>query len=88
MSGQPSTASSSFTPIGTPPKGSCTSAAAAAARAASVSRKQNAFNSERSIAASVASSSSTGVRSPARKASTREQASPDQGASVLVMAAP
>ena len=35
------------------------------------------------MAASVASSSSTGERSPARKASTREQASPCQGVSVM-----
>lgn len=33
------------------------------------------------MAARVASSSSTGDRSPARKASTSEQASPDQGVS-------
>lgn len=79
--GHPSTASSSLTAIGTPPKGRETSAAAAAARAPSSSTKQTAFSSLAPTAARVASSSSVGERSPERKASTSEQASPDHGAS-------
>src|SRR4051794_17600209 len=78
--GQPATGSSSLMAVGTPPNGSDTSARSAAARAPSGSRKQNAFRSDAPMAASVASSSSTGERSPDRKASTREQASPVQGA--------
>ena len=79
--GQPATGSSSLIPVGTPPKGRVTSASAAALRARSGSRWAKALRSEASMAASVASSSSTGERSPARNASTREQASPCQGAS-------
>ncbi len=75
-SGQPATWSSSLTPIGTPPNGSDTSAAAAAAVARSRSRWQNAFSGLASMAAKTASSSSTGERSPRRNASTSEQASP------------
>jgi hypothetical protein len=70
-------------PVGTPPKGSDTSAAAAAARARSGSTWEKALRSLASMAASVASSSSFGDRSPARKASTSEQASPVQGVSVM-----
>src|SRR5690606_7238329 len=58
--GQPVTASSSLTPIGTPPNGSDTSAAAAAANARSGSRNENALRSLASIAASVACNSSVG----------------------------
>ena len=82
MYGQPPTVSSSLIPMGTPPKGSETSAAAAAARAASASRWLKALSSEASMAASDASSASVGEMVPARKASTSEQASPSQGWSV------
>ena len=83
VAGQPATSSSSFTPMGTPPNGRLTSAPAAARRASSGSRYENALMSERSMAARVASSSSTGERSPVRNASTSETASPDQGVSVM-----
>ena len=81
--GQPATRSSSFTPIGTPPKGLVTSAADAAASAASRGRWQKAFSSLASMAAKLASSSSTGERSPRRKLSTNEQASPCHGTSPM-----
>ena len=81
VAGHPSTESSSFTPNGTPPKGCETSAASARARAPSGSRNVKALRSLASMAASEASSSSTGERSPLRKASTSEQASPVQGVS-------
>src|SRR5581483_10222090 len=81
VNGHPSTGSSSLIAVGTPPNGMETSALAAAARAASVSTYVKAFRSDRSMAASVASSSSTGDRSPFRNASTSEQASPCQGVS-------
>src|SRR6478672_7090912 len=83
VAGHPATLSSSFTPIGTPPKGWVTSAFAAAFRAPSGSRNEKALTSDASIAASVASSSSTGERSPLRNASTSETVSPDQGASTM-----
>ncbi len=76
VSGHPSTWVSSFTPMGTPPNGKVTSAAAAADRAASRSSKHTAFRSLASTAAKVASSSSTGDRSPERNASTNPTASP------------
>ncbi len=76
VSGQPSTRSSSLTPTGTPPKGSDTSTVRAASRAASGSEKHTALRAEASMAARLASSSSSGDRSPARKASTNETASP------------
>src|SRR4051794_3178728 len=82
LNGQPRTGSSSLIPVGTPPNGFETSAVAATRYAQSRSRWQNAFSREASIAANVASSSSTGERSPLRNASTSEQASPVQGASV------
>src|SRR5689334_5321382 len=69
-------------PVGTPPNGFDTSAEPATRYAHSRSRWQNAFSRDASIAAKVASSSSVGDRSPLRKASTSEQASPVQGASV------
>ncbi len=69
-------------PMGTPPKGRETSADAAAARAASTSRWLKALRPEASMAASEASSASSGLSAPARKASTSEQASPSQGWSV------
>src|SRR5207248_3014125 len=80
--GHPATESSSFTPTGTPPKGASRSARAAASCAASSSRYEKALRSERSMAASVTSSSSSGVRSPERNASTSEHASPTHGVSV------
>ncbi len=83
VSGQPSTASSSLMPTGTPPNGLDTSASLAAASARSGSRNEKQLRSLRSMAASVACSSSTGERSPARNASTREQASSNQGVSVI-----
>src|SRR5690606_15222954 len=83
VSGQPSTLSSSLIPTGTPPQGSDGSAVAAAARAPSGSRKDQAFSSDASMAARQASSSSAGERSPDRKASTREHASPVQGVSAM-----
>ena len=70
-------------PIGTPPNGSETSAEAAADRALSGSRWLKQLSSLPSMAANVASSSSAGDRSPDRKASTSEQASPSQGESVI-----
>src|SRR5690606_36311267 len=82
--GHPATGSSSLIPVGTPPKGSDTSAARAASRSRSgSSTNEKQFSSDASMAASVASSSSSGERSPARKASTSEQASPVQGVSVI-----
>jgi acyl-CoA thioesterase len=83
VAGHPATLSSSFTPVGTPPNGSETSAAAAAARARSGSTNDTALISLASMAASTASSSSAGERSPDRKASTSEQASPNHGVSVM-----
>src|SRR5438128_8653631 len=65
--------------MGTPPKGSETSARAAVSRAASASRKENALSEEVSIAASDASRASRGESSPHRNASTSEQASCIQG---------
>ena len=56
---------------------------AAVAWARSTSRKPNAFRSLAATAATVASSSSTGERSPDRKASTSEHASPSQGVSAI-----
>jgi hypothetical protein len=50
VSGQPATSSSSFTPIGTPPNGSDTSARRAAASASSRGVKLKAFRSLASIA--------------------------------------
>ena len=80
--GHPLTGSSSFTPMGTPPKAVCTSADAAADGAFSSSMKHTAFNDDFSIAASDPSSASVGESSPSRKASTSEQASPSQGCPV------
>src|SRR6478735_2130545 len=71
-------------PRGTPPNGLDVSADEAAARARSSSTWTKALSSLASMAARVASSSSSGDRSLARKASTSEQASPSQGASVMV----
>ena len=81
VAGQPSTESSSLMPTGTPPNGLDTSAVAAAARARSGSRNEKQFRSLASMAASVACSSSSGERSPLRKASTSEQASSNHGVS-------
>ena len=81
--GQPATSSSSLTPIGTPPNGSETSATPAAIVARSRSTWLKAFSGLASIAANTASSSSTGERSPRRKASTSEQASPVHGVSPM-----
>ncbi|MEY3055461.1 MAG: hypothetical protein RL550_1984, partial [Actinomycetota bacterium] len=81
VSGQLSTRSSSFTPMGTPPKGREMSARDAASRARSGSRNEKALRSLDAMADNVASSSSTGERSPRRKASTSEQASPVHGVS-------
>jgi hypothetical protein len=78
VQGHPATGSSSLIAVGTPPKGSDTSACSTAACARSGSRWAKALRSDASMAASVASSSSRGERSPARKASTSEQASPCQ----------
>ena len=88
VAGQPATGSNSLIPVGTPPNGSETSARAAAARARSGSRYENTFRSEASIAASVASSSSSGDRSPVRKASTSEHASPCHGMSDMAAIMP
>ena len=79
MYGHPSTDSSSFTPMGTPPKGRETSTVSATARAASASTWLKAFRPEDSMAASDASRASAGLIVRARKASTREQASPSHG---------
>src|SRR5438552_2622108 len=65
--------------MGTPPKGSETSARDAVARAVSASRKENALSVDASIAASDASRASTGESSRERNASTSEQASSIQG---------
>ena len=81
MSGQPATGSSSLTATGTPPRGAAGSALAAVERAASASTWQKALSALASMAATVASSWPAGERSPERKASIREQASPCQGAS-------
>ena len=89
--GHPATSSSSLTPIGTPPNGMETSATPAAVAARSRSRWLKAFSGLASIAVNTASSSSTGERSPRRKASTSEQASPVHGRSPMrrnVVAAP
>ena len=83
VNGQPATWSSSLTPIGTPPNGSDTSAAPAARSACSRSKWQKAFSGLASMAANTASSSSAGDRSPRRKASTNEQASPAHGVSPI-----
>ena len=80
--GQPLTGSSSLTPMGTPPKGRRTSAACADVRACSSSMKQTAFSDDAAMAANEPSRASVGDSSPARKASTREQASPNQGSPV------
>ncbi len=79
VKGHPSTGSSSFTPMGTPPKGRDTSAAPAWARAASASTSEKAFRSEAPMAAREASRASAGLRVFARKASTSEQASSSHG---------
>src|SRR6476646_7655811 len=79
--GHPATGSNSLMPIGTPPNGLDTSAASARSLAWSGSRNVKQFSSDRSMAASVASSSSTGDRSPDRKASTSEHVSPSHGVS-------
>ena len=79
FAGQPWTGSSSLIPIGTPPKGWDASTSAAVARARSRSRNGKAFISLASIAPMVASSSSAGERSPDRKASTSDTASPCHG---------
>ena len=79
MSGHPSTGSSSFTPMGTPPKGRCTSAAAAARRAPSSSTEHTALSSDDATAASDPSSASVGEIAPDRKASTNEHASDSHG---------
>ena len=57
MSGQPSTWWSSFTPIGTPPSGSETSAVAARSSTPSASTNEKAFRSLARMAASVSSAS-------------------------------
>ncbi len=79
VNGHPATGSSSLTPMGTPPKGRDTSAAAAWARAASGSRWLTALRPDDPMAARDASSASVGLRVPARKASTSEQASSSHG---------
>ena len=66
VAGQPATASSSLTPIGTPPNGNDTSATPAASVARSRSRWLKALSGLASMAAYTASSSSTGERSPRR----------------------
>src|SRR4249919_480404 len=81
VDGHPASGSSSFTPTGTPPNGALTSASRAASNARSGSRNENALRSLASIAAKVASSSSTGDRSLARNVSTSEHASPSHGES-------
>ena len=86
VSGHPSTWSSSFTPIGTPPNGFDTSAERAAASACSRCRCENTFNSLASMAAYTAVSSSDGLRSPDRNASTRLHASPCHGPSAVTPA--
>ncbi|CAB4655275.1 unannotated protein [freshwater metagenome] len=80
--GQPCTESSSFTPSGTPPNGLETSAFFARSMAPSASTNEKALSELFSIAASEACSSSSGLRSLRRNASTRETASPNQGLSV------
>ncbi len=81
--GQPANGSSSFTPKGTPPSGSRTSASAATARARFSSTWLKALSSLAPMADSVASTSSFGDRSPERNASTSETASPSHGVSVM-----
>src|ERR1700723_3602449 len=81
--GQPLTGSSSLTPMGTPPKGSETSAAAAVARACSSSMKHTAFSEDAPMAVSEASRASVGEMVPARNASTSEHASSIHGWSVM-----
>ena len=78
VSGQPSTASSSLTASGTPPKGSEVSALCAAASALVASMKLNALRLLFLISRRVAASSSAGLRRLARNSSTREHASPCQ----------
>ena len=82
VAGHPVTDSSSFTPTGSPPKGRETSARSAACNARSPSRYENALSELLAIAASDASSSSRGERSPWRNASTSEHASSVHVASV------
>jgi hypothetical protein len=79
--GHPVTGVSSLMAVGTPPNGSETSASAARWRAASSSTNGTALRVLAAMAPSTASSSSSGERSPARNASTNEQASPSQGES-------
>src|SRR5205807_7662322 len=76
---QPSTISSSLTANGTPPKGLVTSALAAARLAPSASMWQIALYGSASADSMTVSTASAGVSSPARNASTSEQASPSQG---------
>ncbi|CAB4616545.1 unannotated protein [freshwater metagenome] len=83
VSGQPRTESSSFTPIGIPPKGSEMSADAARSIAPSVSTKETALSPLALIAFSVACISSFGCLRPARYSSTSEHASPCHGESVM-----
>ena len=83
VSGQPATESSSLTPMGTPPNGSEVSAPRADSSARSASMWEKALSVLASIAASDASTSSTGDRSPDRNASTREQVSPSHGLSTM-----
>ena len=68
-------------PKGTPPKGKDTSARRADSRARSKSVKLKALSGDTSMAAMEASRASSGESSPARKASTRLQASPNHGTS-------
>ena len=68
--------------MGTPPKGSDTSALAALARACCSSMKHTALRSDAAMAASDASSASVGEMVPARNASTSAQASCIQGRSL------
>ena len=83
VAGQPLTWSSSFTPIGTPPKGSDTSALSARESAASASTNEMAFRLDACTAAKVACNSSRGDLRPVRNSSTSEQASPSHGVSVI-----
>src|SRR4029077_4397325 len=84
----PATGSSSLIPTGSPPNGSEVSARRAASSAPSGSRYEKQLRLLFAIAASVASSSSRGDRSPRRNASTSAHASPVQGSPVTTAIMP
>ena len=88
VDGQSFTRSSSFTPNGTPPNGSDTSARWAASRARSKSVKLKALSGESPMAAMQASRASSGETCLARNASTRLHASSIQSSATAADGTP